>query len=73
MPGPQATGADFYSLRNPIRGKGELVNVGHKPGLGAPFGVAHVVARHPDLAAYFALHRLTDPIAFCKIQQVRIP
>lgn len=27
-----------------------------KAGLGAPLGVTHVVARHPNLAAYLAFH-----------------
>ena len=53
---PQAAGADFDAPNFPVHAQSLLVYVGQESGLGAPLGVAHVVARHTDFATDFTLH-----------------
>ena len=56
--GPQTTGAEGYPSHFPRQSEGGVLDVGHETGLGPPFGVTHVVAGVPSLAAYLTLGHL---------------
>ncbi len=53
--GPQAAGADVHLFGFAIHGDCGSVDIGVKPAIGMPFGMANVFAEHRRFSTNFAL------------------